>query len=253
MLRGVKLGRRPSRLHPAPHLEVVGVSSSSGQRVVTGVGLWPWLKLAGRNGVPLERLAGQLGVSVAELRDPDGRFEHDVPYQLAELVCQHVGPHAGLAAALDIEAGQFALLELLARTAPSVGDAIAQGCRFFSLIFTPGGLDYEVLGDGAYVMRFTPPMDEAIHFGYIELLFGVWLVCIRREAGRPALLPREVWFCHRAPAMRELHDRVFGRVKFDMSEDRMVFDRSVVELALSRPNSEVHAAAVHSATALVDG
>jgi Arabinose-binding domain of AraC transcription regulator, N-term len=253
MLRAVKLGRRRSAVRSASQLEVVAplAPTRPGQQAITGVGLWPWVELAGRHGLPLPELAQLVGVTVSELRDPDRRFDQSMANHVVELVCSRVGPDAGLAAALTAEAGQFALLEVLARTAPTIGLALAQVSRFFSLVHTGVDLQYQSQPDGAGVLRALLPHDYEVHHGFAEFVFGACLVTMRRETEQPSIVPLEVWLRRRAPPDRSLYDRVFGRVLFDMSEDRMLLSRETVALALTRSNAEVHAAAVHGAKELV--
>lgn len=249
MLRAVKLGRRQSAAR-AEKLEVVA-PAVPGRQVMAGVGLWPWVELAGRHGLPLPELAQLAGVSQSELRDLDRRFDQSVANRLAEIVCHQVGPDAGLAAALTAEGGQFALIEVLARTAPTIGLGLVQVSRFFSLIHTESGLEYVSLPKGGGVLRMRLPTDYEVHHGLVDLVFGACLVTIRRESQQPSLQPVEVWLRHRAPADCSLYEQVFGVVRFEMNDDRMLLSRETVELRTKRPNAAVHAAAVVGAKKLI--
>lgn len=250
MLRAVKLGRRRSAVRAEHHLEVVA-PVGRGRQVMAGVALWPWVELAGRHGLPLAELARLTGVEIAELRDHDRRFDQNVVNRLADIVCGRVGADSGLAAALTAEAGQFALIEVLARTAPTIGLGLVQVSRFFSLIHTEVSLEYLRQPNGDGVLRLQLPTDYEFHYGWVDLVFGACLVTMRREAQQPALAPLELWLRHRAPADRSLYDSVFGRVRFEMSDDRMLLSRESVELNLRRPNPAVHAAAMAGAKKLV--
>lgn len=248
MLRAVKLGRRRSAAR-AEHLEVVA-PPGPGRQVLSGVGIWPWVELASRHGMPLGELAHLAGVAMSELRDPDRRFDQNVANRLADIVCRHCGPDAGVAAALTAEAGQFALIEVLARTAPTLGQGLEQVSRFFSLIHSESGLEYVRLPKGGGVLRLRLPTDYEVHFGLVDLMFSVCLVTMRRETD-PSLVPLEMWLRRRAPANTSLYESFFGNVRFEMDDDRMILSRETVELTTKRPNAEVHAAAVDGAKKLV--
>jgi hypothetical protein len=213
--------------------------------------LWPWVELARRTDLSIDRLTEEAGVTVAELRDPDARFDQDVADRVAAVLFQHIGGHAALAAALTIEAGHFTLFELLARTAPTVADALEQGCRFFSLIHSVVSLSYDALPNGNHVLRLVSPPTYMFHHGYTELTFAAWMLGMRRETARPDLAPVAVWFRHaapQAPVDRTLYERVLGpSIRFEMPEDRMEFGSDVAAMPLVRENSEVHAAAIDAA------
>jgi hypothetical protein len=218
---------------------------------VAGVALWPWVELARRTDLSIDQICDEAGVSVTELRDPDARFNQAAADSVAALLFRHVGGHAALAAALTIEAGHFTLFELLARTAPTVADALAQGCRFFSLIHSEVSLRCDVLPTGDHALHMVSPPTYTFHPGYTELTFAAWMLGIRRETERPDIAPVSVWFRHSAPAEpvdMSLYERVFGpSICFDMPEDRMDFALEVAALPLVRENSEVHAAAIDAA------
>jgi hypothetical protein len=220
-------------------------------RPLASIGLWPWVELGRRHGIPIERLAEVSGVRVAELRDPDARVAQAEANRIAELICQKHGPAAGIAAAQTVEAGHFTLFELLARTAPTLNDALVEGCRYFSLVHGDARLVYESPPTGPRVMRMITPETYAIHRGFIEQTFAVWMLGIRRETAQPFLTPAEVWFRHPSPQDTGPYEEVFGpSVRFGMPEDHIAFDRATTDVPLSRRNSELHAAAVDAAREL---
>jgi hypothetical protein len=222
-----------------------------GEPTTSSLALWLWVELARRHHMPIERFCQLAGVTVAELRDPEMRFSQGVANHVAELANQHFGRGAGLAAALTVEPGHFNLFELLARSAPTVGHAIADVCRFFSLVHNGGRLVHETASDGSHTIRWQPPGYE-VHAAYGELTFAVLLLTLRRETGDQSARPTEIWFRAPAPSDLTLHERVFGRVpSFDMPEERMTFDARVAALPLARKNPAVHAAAIRTALELI--
>lgn len=212
--------------------------------------LWPWVELGRRHGLPIDELADRAGVRVADLRDPGRRFTQSAANRIAELVCERAGQDAGIKAAEMVEAGHFALLELLARTAPTVGQALAQGARFFWLIHSRVRCLHRVEPDGSHMLRSVIPPDVFAHHGFAELTAAVWTTALRRETEQPALEPLQVCFRHPAPQEDlSTYVRVLGpHVKFGMPEDRIRFSAAVSSLPLTRKNPTVHAAALKAAS-----
>jgi hypothetical protein len=235
-------------------LEVVPPLAEGRHETIASFALWPWVALSNQRNLPIERLAQLAHVSVAELRDPAGRFSQVVANRVAELAFQHAGSAASMEAALMVEPGHFALIELLARTSPDVSEAIKLVCQYFPLIQDDLILEYETRPAQALRIKLVPPPEYVVHHGYIELAFAILLLAIRRETQRPDIEPLEVWFAHRAPVDRRLFDTVFGpHVRFDMPEHHVLLDRKVAALSLSRKNSDVHEAAIRAATDLLRG
>jgi hypothetical protein len=244
MLRPVTQGRQAQ---PQAPREAAGARLEA-KRTQVSLSLWPWAELARRHGLPIERLAELAGIRVADLRDPGVRFTQAAADRVAELVCAHAGPDAPIEAAEIAEAGHFALFELLARTAPNVGRALAQGCRFFFLLHGDVRCVHRVEPDGGHQLRLVMPPDFVIHRGFTEFTFAMCTTSMRREAEQPAIEPLEVHFRHSARLDRTAYDRVFGpNVKFDMLEDQIRFSAAVVSLPLTRKNPTLHAAALHAA------
>ncbi|HKP59420.1 MAG TPA: AraC family transcriptional regulator ligand-binding domain-containing protein [Polyangiales bacterium] len=212
--------------------------------------LWPWVELGRRHGLPIAELADRAGVRVADLRDPGMRFTQPAANRIAQLVCESAGQDAGIKAAEMVEAGHFALIELLARTAPNVGRALAQGARFFSLLHSEVRCLHRVEPDGSHLLRSVIPPGLFTHHGFAELTMAVWTTGLRRETEQPSLEPLQVCFRHPAPQEDlSTYARVLGpRVKFGMPEDRLHFSAAVASLPLTRKNPIVHAAALKAAS-----
>jgi hypothetical protein len=215
--------------------------------------LWPFAELARRNQLSIEDFCALAGVEPSSLRDPDMRFSRSVANRVAELAFTRFGQGAAMAAALTVEAGHFNLVEVIARSAPTVADGLEQGCRFFPLVHDGGRMTYEIAGSGTHALRWWPPADCEIHRGYVELAFAVALRGIRRETGQDSLAASAVWFAHPPPASCDLHVQVLGKsVQFAMPYDQLVLSNEVSALPLTRRNQEVHATAADIATDLLD-
>jgi len=225
----------------------------SAQNTTASFGLWPWVELARRSGMSVEEFCDLADVAPTAVRDAGMRFSQGVANRVAQLAYEHFGVEAAMAAALTVEAGQFSLLELIARTATTVADGLATGCRFFPLLHRGGQLIHEPAADGAHALRWQPPAEFEVHHGYVELTFAVALRGIRRETSHEALFPLEVWFTHEAPGQLELHEQVLGKaVRFAMPHDRMVLGADMAALPLTRGNAEIHKAAKKVASTLLE-
>jgi hypothetical protein len=223
------------------------------ERTTTSLCLWPWVMLAVREGLSVASFCELAGITEGELRDPAMRFSQPVTDRVAQLAYARFGPGAAMQAAQLIESGHFHLLELIARSVPTVHDGLAHGCRFFGLLHSGGHVAYEPHASGGGTLRWDPPHSYTVHHGYVELMFAVAMVGIRRETARPDAAPDEVWFRHRAPDDCALHARVLGvQPRFEMPEDHVVFGTELVALHLTRENAAVHRAAAEAGALLLD-
>ena len=243
--------RRDALGKAVARLEVVRPGEERRETVASTV-LWPWVSLGAKNDLPIERLAQLAQLTVAELRDPGGRFPQVIANRVAEIAYQHVGSGAAMEAAKLVEPGHFALIEMVARTSPTVSRALALTCQYFPLVQDDARLVHQIRADGTQSCRFVLPTDFVLHHGYVELIFGVIVLGMRRETEVKDASPIEVWFEHSAPEDRTTFDEVFrSHVRLDMPENHLLLDRETAALALSRKNSAVHAAAVRAAADLL--
>ena len=174
------------------------------------------------------------GIELSQLRQPFVRWSQRTCNHIAKFACDTFGADAAMSAAQTVEAGHFQLLELLVRTAPTVGDGLRIGCSFFRLLHNGGRLVHERMASGAHAVTWVPPEDYTVHHAYVELTFGVTVLGIRREARCAHASAAEVSL-HR-PGVHDttLYERVLGRPRFDMDEDRMLFDPRVAALGMVR-------------------
>jgi hypothetical protein len=252
MFRRMANARRDALGKAVARLEVVAPPGGARHETIANCGLWPFVALACKHNLPIERVAQLAQITVAELRDPGGRTPQVIANRVAEVAFQHAGSGAAMEAAMTVEAGHFALIELLARTSPNVRQAVQLVCRYFPLVHDDITMTYEKRPQGVEHVRLVSPANYVVHHGYVELAFAVMMLSIRRETQQPAIEPLEVWFEHRAPVDRRAFETVLGpRVRFDMPEHHIVFDSKLASLPLARKNSEVHAAAVRAAVDLL--
>jgi hypothetical protein len=222
-------------------------------RTTASFGLWPWVQLAVSKGDSVEHFCELAGIEQSAVRDLGVRFSQPVSNRVAQLAYTRFGAAAAMEAGLLVKAGQFALLELIVRSTPTVRKGLAYGCFFFPLLHDGGHLCCESLAESRAALRWDPPQSYVVHHGYVELTFAVTILGIRRETARPDAMPDEVWFRHDAPDDLSLHTRVLGiEPHFGMPEDHVIFGASMAALRPMRANAEVHRAAADAGTAALD-
>jgi hypothetical protein len=181
------------------------------------------------------------GIQPTQLRQPFARWPQSVCNRIAEFACENFGADAAMHAALAVEAGHFQLLELLVRTAPTVADGLRIGCTFFPLLHDGGRIELDRSASGKHAVVWVPPHGYTVHHAYVELTFGVTVRGIRREARCQHAAASEVSLCSPATPDTTNYERVLGcRPRFDMQEDRMLFEPAVAALSMVRSNAEVH-------------
>jgi hypothetical protein len=222
-------------------------------RTTASFGLWPWVRLAVSKGDSVEHFCELAGVAQSAVRDLGVRFSQPVSNRVAQLAYTRFGPTAAMEAGLLVEAGQFALLELIVRSTPTVRMGLKYGCFFFPLLHDGGHLCYKALAGGRAALHWDPPQSYVVHHGYVELTFAVTLLGIRRETGCPDAMPDEVWFRHEAPDDLSLHKQALGvEPRFGMPEDHVIFGASMLALRPMRANAELHRAAADAGTAALE-
>lgn len=224
----------------------LSVELGAGEVTTSSLALWPWTELAERSGLGRDWALQLAELEESELRDPEVHVDQRRADRLAAVVFDHFGSGAAVAAARTVEPGHFNLVEVLARSAPTVADGLDLACQFLPLIHRGGHLEHLRERDGS-VVRWKPRPEMTIHPGYVELLFTVAMLGMRRETGC-AVVPRRVWFAHSAPLDLELHHAELGEgVRFGMPEDAFELALPDATLPLCRANAAAHRSATEAA------
>ena len=90
------------------------------ERTTASFGLWPWMQLAVSKGEKIDEFCRLAGIAESAVRDLGVRFSQPASNRVAQLAFAHFGSGAAMEAGLLVEAGQFALLELIVRSLPNV-------------------------------------------------------------------------------------------------------------------------------------
>jgi AraC-like DNA-binding protein len=218
---------------PAYHRGAVNKPSSalSGFRAST-IMLRPMLRGLRKRGVDVSAIAKSAGLSLDVLEDPDAR----VPFELAVLVSAEGAralrdPAFGLHLAEMYEPGVYGVLDYLAHSSRTLGEAIGRLCRYNRLLQDAVETLLEVEGDRAVVSQ--------------QVLGKVWipssiiehalanLVVIGRHLAGAKLVPLEVEFRHAPPLYVEELKRLFNsEVRFHSTRDAVVLPVELLELPL---------------------
>src|SRR6185503_17904969 len=115
---------------------------------------WPMLAALRAMGADVEGIVTRSGQSLEALQDPDARFPFEVGIQLAFEAAITLGDEAlGLHLAEKYQPGSFGVLDYLAHSSRTLGDAIARLCRYNRLLQDAVESALEVNGERAVLFN----------------------------------------------------------------------------------------------------
>ena len=172
--------------------------------------LWPFMSLARRVGHDVSYIAPQLGITEAELKDPDTR----VPQQrlcdmLNEAIAKTGFRDIGLIAAQYVDSSHFGIGEFIARARPTLREAVQSTIRYMPLLADGAHCSLTVKGKIARIHHWFDPTIE-VHEAAAEFVMAIAVLRARRITGIATLSPLEVRFMHPAPADTARHQALFG-------------------------------------------
>jgi len=217
--------------------------------------LWPFIALAHKHGYgdAAEHTRRALGLSKAELDDPHTR----VPVAaLSKLLDQAIAASrqrdVGLLAARLVDASHFGIGEYVARSRPTLKDALVAGLRYLPLLGDAAHHRLELAGKLARVSIWLDPT-VALHEAAYEFLLAMFILRARRTTGRSELAPLEVHFTHAQPADISRHQRVFRcPLRFSMPITQVVMSRKVLEQPMANAEPNLSRLLEQQAEALLD-
>jgi AraC-like DNA-binding protein len=190
-------------------------------------------------GVDVDALAERFGLRPESLRDPHTR----VPYEsVAEFVVAAIDVTGDAALGLHLSEryrpGAFGILDYLALSSRTLGDALRQLCRYGRLLADAAETLVEDRGDRVFVWQRT-------HGGFwrpsvlVENAMAHLVVIARRLTGRQ-LAPVEVHFAHPEPAYSSEHARIFrAPVRFFADRDGLLMSADVLRIPLVTADSNL--------------
>ncbi len=181
-------------------------------------------------GVDTEALLRSVGVDRRTIEDPDARLPGPVAGALWVKAYELAGdPVLSLHAAEACPLGAYKVIDYIAASARTVGEAFREVARYFKLVNTATSWPIDDSGDPVTFELAVEGGSGVITRPYAEYALAVFFLHVR-AAGRLQFPLRRVTFTHpRPPDIRE-HERVFGSpVEFETRHNRLVFDRAVWE------------------------
>ena len=194
--------------------------------------------LAGEFGVNAESWFAGMRLNVQEIHDPQAR----VSYRQASEIIRRALPTlpidgVGLAMGEKQNGGNFGLLGLAMRTAPTFGDAVQIGLEYQRNLGPLMDLDVQDREDGALAVVATAPEEAADLLPFLcEEMFASTLMLARELAG-PDFRPLWLELGYPAPRYARRYDDLFGcEIRFNQTQHAMVVDRRWLELPFASYN-----------------
>jgi len=211
--------------------------------------LIPAVARARKQGVAVDDLLAEHGLSDAALANPDTRLAFEVNSLLWDAIAARAGtPDFGLAAAKDLGPGYFDLHEYLVRCSPTLGDGLRRAFRFLGLLSTRGLWEVE-LHDAEMRIVNRPPGVTSRH-GHELAIYAVLLIA-RRAAARPLALTRLELMALEPADAAPLHEAFGCPIAFGCAANVLVFPRALEQLALPERDDKLVALIERHATWMV--
>lgn len=184
----------------------------------------------------------RFGVHAAEFANPDTRIPYRVAIELlTETILASNDPAIGLKAGLQIEAGDFDVVESAARSAPRLREAILCIARYFRLMNEAGELTLEESGEYAsWCYRTTGEAQQ--HPALNDFVIAAALTFARRTVSmwEP---PLEVCVPHARPSYGDEYEKIFSApIRFGAGYSGFTIRRDRLEVPMLGANPRVAAA-----------
>jgi len=188
-------------------------------------------------GVDPERVLAEAGISLADLGDPERRYPREAMFTAWRAACHATGdPAFGLHIAERVTYGSFGVIEYIARSSSTLGDALARVARYARLLDDAAEIAFV---KGEEEITIVPRLSDSwpIPSDVMESLLAITLRMAREMCADPGLLPRAVEVRHAAPADVREHTRIFGiPVRFGADRNGITF--LATQLALPVVNAD---------------
>lgn len=192
-----------------------------------------------RLGIDVAALLADAGLTAAQVADPDGRLPGAAVASLWQAALRHSGdPGLGLRVALAVPFGAYRIIDFLAASAPTVGEALSRVARYFPIINS--ALAWEIVDEGAQLrVSLVHPTIPGLPRPYAEYAVAVTILHCRRASGFdwPMI---EVGFAFDAPPEEHAHEAAFGcPVRFGRARSELVIARATWDRPCQAPSSEL--------------
>lgn len=198
------------------------------------------LAACARLGLAAGPLLDRAGLTAAQVDDPDGRLDGEAVAALWRAAFERSGdPGLGLAVALAVPFGAYRVIDFLAASAATVGDALTRVARYFPLINSALAWAIEAGPSSVAIALTHPAVTGELPRPYAEYAVAVTILHCRHASGFDWPLD-EVAFAFAAPPSSADHVRAFGcPVRFGASHSGFTMTRATWDHASRAPSSEL--------------
>jgi AraC-like DNA-binding protein len=215
------------------------------------------LDYLGRRGVVVEEVARAIALDVAALAAPDRRVPGSIVERLwDEAERRTQDPHVGLHMGESYSPGALDILGYVVLSCRTAGDALDRLARYAPIL--NDGLRVRVTRERDMTLCRFDALDGLDNYltraprHPIEAMCSGVAVTMRHLTGR-AIEPRDIAFCHRAPADIAEHRRVFGEdVQFGAVDNRLTFLTTDLGAAVRSGNPALLEVFERHANAVID-
>ena len=188
------------------------------------------LNACGRLGVDVDALLRASGLSRRTLEDPDARLNNrDVRLLWTKAHELSGDPVLSLHAAEACPLGAYKVIDYIAGSASTVGEAFRWGARYARLINTAVTFAIDDSGDPVRLEVVADDGEASLSREYTEFVLTAAFLHVRGATGVPFSAQRATFTHRRPPDVRE-HERIFGgAVQFEAPATCLFFERSVWE------------------------
>ena len=138
----------------------------------------------------------------------------------------------------------------IALNSPTIGSAIANACRYFSLASTGASAQFEVDGRDATVNYGIHDPSVSLHSQNTQWIFTLYTRMCREGSGNPGWAPREIQFKHSRPSNISAQQAFFRcPLVFDQPYDTMVIAPEDLRIPFAQADSALLPILVQSANA----
>jgi AraC-like DNA-binding protein len=193
-----------------------------------------------RLGIDGEALLRSVGIPRERLEDADARLQNrEVGALWAKAYELSGDPVLSLHVAEACPLGAYKVIDFMASSARTVGEAFRYATRYFKLINTAVTLTIDEAGDPVTFDLAGEGGPAAVTRPYVEYCLSVFVLHVRAGTGAPVRL-RRVTFAQRRPPDVSEHERVFGcPVAFEEDRNRLYIDRAEWDAPTRFANSGV--------------
>ena len=191
-----------------------------------------------RLGLDTDALLRTAGIERRTLEDTDARLQNSQASALWAKAYELSGdPVLSLHAAEACPLGAYKVIDYMASSARTVGEAFRYVVRYFPLINTAAKLSIDESGDPVTLAVAGESGPTGVSRAYAEYCLAVFVLHMRAATGVAFSLQR-VTFTHRLPPDVSEHERVFGcPVRFEAEHNRLYIDRAAWEAPMSSPHT----------------